>query len=59
MATRLKCICHLIIHSGDSNRNLYEVTPSLHFILFKLIYILKDFSNEHFVRTTSKLRYFV
>ncbi len=30
------------------------------FILFKLIYIfLKDLSNEHFVRTTIKLRYFV
>ncbi len=32
------------------------------FILFKLIYIyiyLKDLSNKYFVRTTSKLRYFV
>ncbi len=31
----------------------------LFFILFKWIYILKDLSNEHLVRTTSKLRYFV
>ncbi len=60
-----KSIWHWIIHSGDSNSDtsLYEVRHWLIFDLKKCSsneYIfLKDLSNEHFVRTPSKLHYFV